>query len=56
MLINVGKSFVRIFQSGESRSSERPSKGFEGRQLAEPLILNMWDAIWTMIVTMTTVG
>ena len=24
--------------------------------MKEPLIFDMWDAIWTMIVTMTTVG
>ena len=28
----------------------------EIKVLKEPLIFDMWDAIWTMIVTMTTVG
>ena len=30
--------------------------GENGQRLGEPKILNMFDAIWTMIVTMTTVG
>ena len=30
--------------------------GENGQRLGEPKILDMFDAIWTMIVTMTTVG
>jgi len=49
-------SYTRTYASGSERSNTLPGTGFEGRQLSEPLIHNMWDALMTMIVTMTTVG
>lgn len=51
-----GKEYENLFKYNGTCTSFVRASGVGGDVLAEPKVLDMVDAIWCMIVTMTTVG